>query len=72
MTELSPLDLSVGLCSLCEHGRVVESSRGSTFWLCQQSDHDPALQKYPALPRMKCESFDLDVGESLGQLEGMA
>ncbi len=72
MTEFSPLDLSVGLCSLCEHGRIVESSRGATFWLCEQSSHVPALQKYPALPRMKCESFDLDVGESLRQFEGTA
>jgi hypothetical protein len=46
----------VGLCAQCEHARVVDSARGSTFWRCAAHDVNPALPKYPRLPVLACGS----------------
>lgn len=43
-----------GLCANCVHTRRIESSRGSTFLLCQLSATDPRFPKYPALPVIRC------------------
>ena len=50
-------DPAAGLCSLCEHARIVRSGRGSRFWLCERAADDPSLRKYPALPRAACHAF---------------
>ena len=44
----------VGLCLQCKHSRVVESDRGSRFYLCQLSLSDPRFPKYPRLPVIQC------------------
>jgi len=36
----------------------VESSRGSTFYLCLLSTTNPAFSKYPRLPVMQCPGFE--------------
>ncbi|MCY3646558.1 MAG: hypothetical protein OXH07_06265 [Chloroflexi bacterium] len=63
MTEPPSFDPAVGLCSLCEHARIVRSGRGSSFWLCEQAAEDPSLRKYPALPRTTCHAFVRGVSE---------
>jgi hypothetical protein len=40
----------VGLCSRCKHAKVVESDRGSDFYLRQLSMTDPRFPKYLCLP----------------------
>ena len=47
----------VGLCATCTHVQIVESSKGSTFYLCRLSEVDPRFRKYPALPVKKCEGY---------------
>jgi len=47
----------VGLCAACRHVRVVESKRGSRFYLCGLSAVDPAFPKYPGLPVLRCRGF---------------
>jgi hypothetical protein len=47
-----------GLCSSCAHGRVVTSSRGSVFLLCQRSSADPRFPRYPALPVLACRGYE--------------
>src|SRR5436190_14645088 len=39
-------EVTVGLCLHCKHSRVVESDRGSKFYLCQLSLTDPRFPKY--------------------------
>jgi hypothetical protein len=48
----------VGLCSVCHHGLVQESARGSTFWRCQRAESEPAYLKYPPLPVRTCPGFE--------------
>jgi hypothetical protein len=44
----------VGLCAACRHVRVIESGRGSQFYLCTAAQHNPQLKKYPPLPVLRC------------------
>jgi hypothetical protein len=46
-----------GLCADCEHARRIESSRGSTFFLCSRADVDPRFSKYPQLPVQSCPGY---------------
>jgi hypothetical protein len=47
----------VGLCADCTHARKIESSRGSSFLLCQLSATNPRFPKYPRLPVLQCSGF---------------
>ncbi len=46
-----------GLCGTCANARVVESGRGSRFWLCELSKVDPRFRKYPVLPVRVCDGY---------------
>jgi hypothetical protein len=48
----------VGLCVDCRHMRTIESSRGSTFYLCQRSATDLNFPKYPRLPVKQCAGYE--------------
>jgi hypothetical protein len=48
-----------GLCGTCVHTRTIESSRGSTFVLCQLSFSDPRFARYPVLPVVACPGWKL-------------
>ncbi len=48
----------IGLCAICRHARVVQSSHGSTFYLCRLAEIDPRFSKYPRLPVMRCAGYD--------------
>ncbi len=50
--------VAVGLCAACAHARVVESRRGSRFWLCERSRTDPGFRRYPPLPVVACRGFE--------------
>jgi hypothetical protein len=47
----------VGLCYHCQFAQIVESSRGSRFYLCERSRTDPAFPKYPQLPVKRCAGY---------------
>lgn len=51
----------VGLCADCQCMRRIESTRGSTFYLCQRSATDPKLPKYPRLPVIQCSGYERKV-----------
>lgn len=53
-----PLSPSIGLCSVCQHVKVVKSAKGSTFILCGLAKADRRLSKYPPLPVMECVGFE--------------
>ena len=46
-----------GLCDACCHQRLVHTTRGSSFSLCERSRTDPAYPKYPRLPVLACPGF---------------
>lgn len=47
----------VGLCEGCRHTQIVESARGSRFYLCTLSRVDPSFPKYPELPVLACTGY---------------
>jgi hypothetical protein len=47
----------VGLCEHCQHVRVVESGRGSRFYMCTAAATEPRLRKYPPLPVLSCFAY---------------
>ena len=65
--ELSPL---IGLCAACCHVKVIKSSKGSFFIMCELAKTDKRFSKYPALPVLYCPGFDqrreLEDGETPG------
>jgi len=46
-----------GLCATCAHVRRVPSSRGSVFYLCEQSMRDPSFRQYPVIPVRICSGY---------------
>ena len=48
----------VGLCANCTHGRLIQSAKGSEFWLCERGKSDPRFKKYPPLPVRFCLGFE--------------
>lgn len=61
-----PVDHPAGLCGLCRHCRVVESGRGSRFYLCRRSREDPAFPRYPPIPVVRCSGFERDGEDGAG------
>ena len=53
-----PADDLAGLCATCSHTRLITSSRGSGFYLCQRSATDPAFLRYPPLPMRSCPGYE--------------
>lgn len=54
---------AAGLCARCRHHRIVESRRGSRFYLCELSAADARYAKYPSLPVLRCGGYeDVDSG----------
>lgn len=53
-----PADARAGLCASCSHTRVITSSRGSGFYLCQRSATDPEFPRYPPLPIRSCRGYE--------------
>ena len=49
-------DPSIGLCSDCQHCRIVQSER-SAFYLCRLSFTNPEYRKYPPLPVLRCPGY---------------
>jgi hypothetical protein len=54
----NPMFEIAGLCSQCQHARLIESSKGSVFLLCELSKTDPQFSKYPRLPILACDGYE--------------
>ena len=47
-----------GLCATCAHCRLIDSAKGSRFYLCQLGvENRPGFRKYPPLPVLRCNGF---------------
>jgi hypothetical protein len=47
-----------GLCDSCVHQRIVRTTRGSEFSLCERSRTDPAYPRYPRVPVVECPGYE--------------
>jgi len=56
--------VTAGLCESCAFCRRIRSDRGSLFYLCERSFHDPAYPKYPRLPVLACGGYQRRVEEA--------
>jgi hypothetical protein len=52
-----PYTPSAGLCESCANVKVIETRKGSRFYLCQLSEVDPRFPKYPRLPVLQCIGY---------------
>ena len=59
-----------GLCASCAHVRIIESSRGSVFLLCDLSVTDPRFPRYPPLPVIACAGYVRDTPPELNRSNG--
>ncbi|HLL86643.1 MAG TPA: hypothetical protein VK387_04975 [Thermoleophilaceae bacterium] len=58
MTVTPPRRPPGGLCDTCVHQRLVRTTRGSEFSLCERSRADPAYPRYPRLPVLECPGHE--------------
>jgi hypothetical protein len=49
--------VEAGLCASCTHVKLIPSSRGATFYMCQLSLRDPRFPRYPRLPVISCGGY---------------
>ena len=49
----------IGLCARCRHMRAIVSRRGSKFFHCERSRTDNTFPKYPALPVLVCDGWEI-------------
>ncbi|HEY1778589.1 MAG TPA: hypothetical protein VGG41_20705 [Solirubrobacteraceae bacterium] len=50
---------SAGLCDLCAYQRLVPTTRGVVYSLCERSREQPALfPRYPRLPVLECPGYE--------------
>ena len=68
--ETSPLPSAIssssraaGLCPQCRHVKVIESERGSMFYLCRLSASNPRYDRYPRQPVVFCAGHEKVVSE---------
>ncbi|HEY3188340.1 MAG TPA: hypothetical protein VGJ70_12755 [Solirubrobacteraceae bacterium] len=48
-----------GLCDNCRHQRIVRTTRGSSFSLCERSKVEPdRYPRYPRLPVIACPGYE--------------
>jgi hypothetical protein len=47
-----------GLCDTCRHQRLVRTTRGSVFTLCERSRADRAYPRYPRVPVLACAGHE--------------
>ena len=48
----------MGLCDTCRHQRLVPTTRGSVFSLCERSTIDPDYPRYPRIPVLACRGHE--------------
>jgi len=63
--EICVSDPAIGLCSDCQHCRIVNGER-STFYMCLRAFTQPEYRKYPPLPMLRCPGYE----KALSAVEG--
>jgi hypothetical protein len=50
---------AAGLCATCTHMKAITSDRGSVFYMCLMSFQRPDFPKYPRLPVLTCDCYEV-------------
>lgn len=50
--------MRAGLCDSCVHQRIVRTTRGSEFSLCERSRTDERFARYPRVPVEECPGWE--------------
>jgi hypothetical protein len=51
--------IGAGLCDSCRHQRIVKTTRGSRFSLCERSRTEPdRYPRYPRIPVARCDGYE--------------
>lgn len=53
----APFAPEPGLCATCRNVKVVDTRKGSRFYLCTLAEVDPRFPKYPRLPVLRCAGY---------------
>ena len=56
----------IGLCKRCLHSRVITSAKGRGYYLCELSKRDPTYPRYPPLPVLSCQGYEVRADEGHG------
>ncbi len=56
--------IDAGLCGSCRHQRVVSTTRGTSYSLCERSREDERYPRYPRLPVPRCPGYEPREGEA--------
>jgi hypothetical protein len=59
----------MGLCDTCRHQRLVHTTRGSVFSLCERSRTDPDFPRYPRIPVLACRGYEEAEAEAEAEAE---
>ena len=57
MSAARPFAAPAGLCESCVNVRIVDTRKGSRFYLCELSETDPRFPKYPPTPVLRCLGY---------------
>jgi hypothetical protein len=49
--------MRAGLCDSCAYQKLIHTTRGSVFSMCERSKTDPSFPKYPRLPVKECRGY---------------
>ena len=50
--------MRAGLCDSCIHQKVIRTTRGSAFSMCERSKTDPRYPKYPRVPVVEYPGYE--------------
>ena len=57
MDAARPRAAPAGLCESCANVRIVDTRKGSRFYLCELAEVDPRFRKYPPTPVLRCIGY---------------
>jgi hypothetical protein len=49
--------MRAGLCDSCAYQKLIRTTRGSVFSMCERSKTDKSFPKYPRLPVEQCRGY---------------
>jgi hypothetical protein len=53
----TPYSPPPGLCESCANVKIIDTRKGSRFFLCELSDVDPRFPRYPRIPVLRCHGY---------------
>lgn len=57
MDATAPYAPPPGLCETCRNVKIVDTRKGSRFYLCTLSDVDSRFPRYPRIPVLQCIGY---------------